>query len=146
VKKREVTEAARQNRKIAIAGPAPQSAAQDMGTCSNRVVLAPRHQGVADGGGDEEEEMADVDEEKEEAPGNARDGEAKNISVRAEWLHQCGGATSEPSETPRWWNTPRADSIPRVALHIALRSLFHQFFSLWRSPIVNEHSGGEGQL
>jgi hypothetical protein len=41
-----------------------------MPTGSNRVVLGPRPQGVAEGGGDEEE-MADVDEE--EAAGEARD-------------------------------------------------------------------------
>jgi len=49
---------------------------------------------------------------------------AKNISVRAEWLRQSGRAPSEPSETPRWRITPRPASIPRVALHIALRSPF----------------------
>ena len=41
-----------------------------MATGSNRVVLGPRPQGVAEGGGDEEE-MADVDQE--EAAGEARD-------------------------------------------------------------------------
>jgi hypothetical protein len=41
-----------------------------MATGSNRVVLGPRPQGVAEGGGDEEE-MADVDEE--ETAGEARD-------------------------------------------------------------------------
>jgi len=71
---------------------------------------------------------------------------AKNIYVRAEWLGQSGRAPSEPSETFRWQFTPRAASIPCVALHIALHSLFHCFFSLCRSPILNEHSGGEGQL
>jgi hypothetical protein len=69
-KKREATEAARQNRKIGLAGRAPARAARDMATGSNRVVLGPRPQGVAEGGGDEEE-MADVDEE--EAAGEARD-------------------------------------------------------------------------
>jgi len=73
VKKREATEAARQSRKIGLAGRAPLSAAQDMATGSNRVMLGPRPQGVAEGGGDEEEEMADVDEEEEEAAGEARD-------------------------------------------------------------------------
>jgi hypothetical protein len=48
----------------------------------------------------------------------------KNISVRAEWLHKSGRAPSEPSETPRWWFTPRLASVPRIALHIALRSPF----------------------
>jgi len=75
-----------------------------------------------------------------------RGSSAKNISLRAEWLRQSGRAPSEPSETPRWWITPRAALIPRAALHIALRSLFHRFFSLCRSPILNELSGSEGQL
>jgi len=66
---------------------------------------------------------------------------AKNISVRVEWLRRSGCAPSEPSETPRWRITSHPVSIPRVALHIALQSLFHQFFSLRRSPILNEHSG-----
>jgi len=66
---------------------------------------------------------------------------AKDISVRAEWLRQSGRAPSEPSETPRWQITSRPASIPRVALHIALRSLFHCFFLLCRSPILNERSG-----
>ena len=69
--KREDTEAARLSRKIQVSGRAPTSAAQDIATGSNRVVLGPRPQGVAEGGGDEEE-MADVDEE-EEAAGEARD-------------------------------------------------------------------------
>jgi len=66
---------------------------------------------------------------------------AKNVSVRAEWLRQSGRAPSEPSETPRWRITPRPASIPRVALHIALRSQLRSFFSLCRSPILNKHSG-----
>jgi len=66
---------------------------------------------------------------------------AKNISVQAEWLRQSECALSEPSETPRWRITPRLVSIPRVALHIALRSPFHCFFSLCWSPILNKHSG-----
>ena len=66
---------------------------------------------------------------------------AKNISVRAGRLRQSGRAPSEPSETPRWRITPHPVSIPRVALHIALQSLFHRFFSLCRSPILNQHSG-----
>jgi len=66
---------------------------------------------------------------------------AKNISDRAEWLREGGCAPSEPSETPLWRITPRPASIPRVALHIALRSPFCRFFSLCRSPIVNKHSG-----
>jgi len=70
----------------------------------------------------------------------------KNISVRAEWLHQSRRALSEPSETPWWRITPRTASIPPVALHVSLRSLFHCFFSLCRSPILKQHYGGEGQL
>jgi len=69
-KKREATKAVQQNRKIGLAGRAPARAARDMATGSNRVVLGPRPQGVAEGGGDEEE-MADVEEE--EAAGEARD-------------------------------------------------------------------------
>jgi hypothetical protein len=66
---------------------------------------------------------------------------AKNISVWADWLRQSGRAPSEPSETPRWRITPRPASIPRVELHIALRSPFRRFFSLCRSPTLNKHSG-----
>jgi hypothetical protein len=36
---------------------------------------------------------------------------------------------------------PRPASITRLVLHIALRSLFHRFFSLRPSPILNEHYG-----
>jgi hypothetical protein len=66
---------------------------------------------------------------------------AKNMSVRAEWLHQSGRAPSEPSETPQGRITPRQASIARVALHIALRTMFRHFFSLCRSPNLNKHSG-----
>jgi hypothetical protein len=66
---------------------------------------------------------------------------AKNISVPAEWLPQSGRAPSEPSETPRWRMTHRPASIPRIALHITLRSLFRHFFSLCRCLILNKHSG-----
>jgi hypothetical protein len=66
---------------------------------------------------------------------------AKNISVWADWLRQSGRTPSEPSETPRWRNTPRPAWIPRVELHIALRSPFRRFFSLCQSPILNKHSG-----
>jgi len=66
---------------------------------------------------------------------------AKNISVWADWLRQSGCAPSEPSATPRWRITPRLASIPRVELHIALRSPFCRFFLLCRSPILNKHSG-----
>jgi len=71
---------------------------------------------------------------------------ATNISFRAEWLRQSGQAPSEPSETPRWRITPRAAPIPRVALHISLRLLFHRFFSPCWSFILNGDTGGEGQL
>ena len=66
---------------------------------------------------------------------------AKNISVRAEWLCQSGRAPSQQSETPRWRITPCPRSIPLIALHIALWSLFHWFFSLCRSRFWNTHSG-----
>jgi hypothetical protein len=66
---------------------------------------------------------------------------AKNISVRAEWLRQSGRAPSERSETLWWRITPRPASIPRLTLHIALRSLFHRFFLLCWSLILNERSG-----
>jgi len=66
---------------------------------------------------------------------------AKKYSVRVEWLRQSGRAPSEPSETPRWRITPRPASIQRVALYIALRSLFHSLFASCRSPILNDHSG-----
>jgi hypothetical protein len=66
---------------------------------------------------------------------------AKNISVWADWLRQSGRAPSEPSETPQWRITPRPASIPRIELHIALRSPFRRFFSLCRSPTLNKHSG-----
>jgi hypothetical protein len=69
-KKWEATEEARQNRNIELEGRAPARADQDMATGSNRVVLSPRPQGVAEGGGDEEE-MADVD--NKEAAGGTRD-------------------------------------------------------------------------
>jgi hypothetical protein len=49
---------------------------------------------------------------------------ANIISMWAECLRQSGRAPSEPSETPRWRITPRLASIPRVALHITLRSPF----------------------
>jgi len=74
----------------------------------------------------------------------AHETSAKDISVRAEWLRHSGRAPSEPSETPRWRITPRPASIPRVALHISLRSQFRSFFSLCRSPISNKHSGVVG--
>jgi hypothetical protein len=65
----------------------------------------------------------------------------KKYSVRAEWLRQSGRTQSEPSETPGWRITPAPASIQRVALYIALRSLFHCLFAFCRSPILNDHSG-----
>jgi len=76
----------------------------------------------------------------------ARTASANNYSVREEWLHQSGHCPSEPSETSRWLLTLHLVSIPRITLHIALPSQFHCFFSLCWSPILNEHSGFEGQL
>jgi hypothetical protein len=73
VKKREATEAAQQSRNIGLAGRWPTRAAQDMATGSNRVVLGPRPQRVAEVEEDEEEQLADVDEEEEEAAGEPRD-------------------------------------------------------------------------
>jgi hypothetical protein len=70
VKKREAMEAARQNRTIGLALPAPARAARDMANGSNRVMLGSRPQGVEERSGDEEE-MADVDEE--EAAGEESD-------------------------------------------------------------------------
>jgi hypothetical protein len=66
---------------------------------------------------------------------------AKNISIWADWLRQSGRAPSEPSEIPQWRITPRPASIPRVELHIALRSPFRRFFSLCQSPTLNKHYG-----
>jgi len=65
VKKTEEAAAALQSRKIGLAGRASKSAAQNRATAtgSNRVVLGPRPEGVAEEGGDEEE-MANIDEEE----------------------------------------------------------------------------------
>jgi len=73
VKKREAAEAARQSRTIGLAGLAPTSAARDMATGSNRVVFGTQPHGMVEGRGDDEEEMADVDEEEVEAAGEARE-------------------------------------------------------------------------
>jgi hypothetical protein len=70
----------------------------------------------------------------------------KNISLQAEWLRESGRAPSEPSETPRWRITPRPESIPHIGWHIALQWLFDHFFVFCQSPILNEHSGVEGEL
>jgi hypothetical protein len=69
---------------------------------------------------------------------------SKNISIRAEWLSRSRRTPSEPSETLRWQNNPRTATIARVALHIALWSVLHQFFSLFRSSIINEQCGVVG--
>jgi len=66
---------------------------------------------------------------------------AGNISVWAEWLRQSGRGPSELPETSQWRRTTCQAVIQRVALHIALPSQFHHFFSLYWSPIINEHSG-----
>jgi hypothetical protein len=50
---------------------------------------------------------------------------AKHISVWAAWLRQNERASSEPSETPWCQIIPRLPSIPRVRLHITVRSLFN---------------------
>jgi len=65
---------------------------------------------------------------------------AKNISVRAEGLRQSGRAPPELSQTPRWQITTRLVSLACIALHIALQSRFHRFFSLYWSPIWKKHS------
>jgi len=66
---------------------------------------------------------------------------AKKKSVCAEWLHQCKPTQSDLSETPWWLNNPFPASIPRVALHIALRLWLHHFFLLCQSCILNEYYG-----
>jgi hypothetical protein len=71
---------------------------------------------------------------------------AKNNSIWAEWLPPSGRDPSELSQKSRWRLTLCRASIPRVTLHIALPSQFHCFFPLCPSPILNEHSGIEGQL
>jgi len=67
-------------------------------------------------------------------------------SVWAERFRQSGRAKSETSETPQWRITLHPTSMPRVTLHITLQSLFHHFFPVCLSPILNENSGFEGQL
>jgi len=64
MKEKEATEAAGHSRTIGLAGGASTRTARDMATVSNRVVIGPRPQGVPIRGGGEEE-MADVDEDKE---------------------------------------------------------------------------------
>jgi len=63
-----------------------------------------------------------------------------------EWLRQSRRGPSEAWETSRWRHAPHPAPIPRVALHVALPLQVHRFFSLCPSPILNEHSGVEGQL
>ena len=66
---------------------------------------------------------------------------AIKISVWSERLCQNGRAPSQTSDIPQWWITPHLASIPRIASHVALRSLFHHIFFLCRSPIPNQHAG-----
>jgi len=66
---------------------------------------------------------------------------AKISFVQARWLRQCGHGLSAMAETPWLQNSLHLTSIPQVALHIALQSQFHHFFSLSRSPISKKHSG-----
>jgi len=56
-----------------------------------------------------------------------------------EGLHQSGRGLSELSEISRWRLTPRPAIIPCVAMHIVLPSQCHHLFSLYWSPISNEH-------
>jgi len=69
------------------------------------------------------------------------DTSAKTIAVRAGWLRHSGRPPPELSETPQWRIAPRPALIPCGVLRIALQSLFHHFFSLRRSPVLNKHSG-----
>ena len=71
-------------------------------------------------------------------PGHAS---AKKNCVRGEWLRQSERAPSELSEIPRWRITPGPPSIQLVTFHIILGSLFHCFFLLCRSRILNDQSG-----
>ena len=50
----------------------------------------------------------------------------------------------EPSETPQWRITKRLASIEFVVFHIALGSLFHLFFLICQTPILNNHSSVVG--
>jgi len=70
-KKKEAPQAVWQSRKIELVGQGSTWAVRDMATCSDRVVLGPRPEGVAEGDEDEEK-MPDVDK-KEKAAGEARD-------------------------------------------------------------------------
>jgi len=93
VKKTEAAEAARQKRKIWLAGRESKSAARDRQTAtgSNRVVLGPTHKGVAERVGDEEE-MANVDEEQDAA-------EEKSDVMMAETETATRTATDTETET-----------------------------------------------
>jgi hypothetical protein len=62
----------------------------------------------------------------------------KNVSVRTEWLRQCGRPQSQPSETPWGQNTRRPVPIRHVPLHISLETQFHSVFSLCRYSIENQ--------
>jgi len=100
VKKREATAAAGQSRKIGLARRESTSAARNMATGSNSVVLGPRPHGVAEGGGDEEV-MADVDEEEEAS------GEARDITI-----------AETSTETATWTSTDTKTGIETEALAI----------------------------
>jgi hypothetical protein len=71
---------------------------------------------------------------------------AKNNSVLAEWLNQSRPGPSERSETSWWRHTPCPASKPRIALHIAIPWLLHRCFLHCQYPILNEHSGFDGQM
>jgi hypothetical protein len=66
---------------------------------------------------------------------------AKNISVRADWLHQSGWAPPEQSGILWWQIALRPAWIPRIALHITLQLQFRRFFSLCQYSIENDHCG-----
>ena len=55
----------------------------------------------------------------------------------SEWTRSVRAVRDTPVAD---YSTPGVNAA-RVALHIALRSLFHRFFSLCRDPNLNKHSG-----
>jgi hypothetical protein len=71
---------------------------------------------------------------------------AKTMSVRAEWLSQSAHALSELSEAPFWRITPLMATLPCIALHITVRSLFHHIFSLELSHILIKYCRVEHKL
>lgn len=62
-------------------------------------------------------------------------------SVQAEWLHRSGHSLSEPSEIHWLGITALPASLQTLALHVALRSLFHHFFQFCKSSSSNYESG-----